>query len=549
VSPAVLQEWVARAAEVRPDARALVHPDAVLTYGALERASNRLARALREAGCERGDRVAFLLPRSPMTIAVIVGILKADCIYVPLDLRSPGARLATVVRQCEPSVILANPATRDRLQALVRAGGMEKAPPLGWLGREKPSRPIAADNAKELEAMARVLGNPVFTLGYVETLPAEPPAWKGGSDDAAYMLFTSGSTGTPKGVVITHRNVIAFIEWAVRTFGLGPLDRLGGYTELTFDLSTFDIHATFAAGAELHMVPEDLKLLPPKVVEFMRESELTHWLSVPSFMEYVVRFDSLEPGDLPTMRWVTWCGDVLPTPALSYWMKRLPHASFANLYGPTETTVASSYYRVPRTLPDPVAPVPIGRACDGEELLILDDELRPVPTGDVGHLYIRGVGLSPGYWRDPERTGEVFLPDPDPFRSDPDARIYRTGDLARMDADGNVHFLGREDQQIKTRGFRVELGEVEAALLTLPEIEGCAVVGFTAKESPGKLMGCAYVSANGKPVPGRHLKERLQDRLPDYMIPVRWKVVDRLPLSDRGKVHRRKIQEWMEEEG
>jgi len=546
VSPTLLQEWVVRAADARPDTRAVVHPDAALTYEALERASNRLARTLVESGCGRGDRVAFLLPRSPMTIAAIVGILKADCMYVPLDLRSPGRRLASVVKKCEPTVLLAGPATKDRLQALIREGGMEGVR-LGWMGREEPAGPIVADDPEEVEAVSRVLKSPAFTLADVESLPPDPPEWRNGPEDPAYILFTSGTTGTPKGVVITHRNVITFIEWAVRHFGLVSTDRLGGYTELTFDLSTFDIYATFAAAAELHVIPDELKLLPPKVVELMRKSELTHWLSVPSFLEYVVRFDSLKRGDLPTMKWVTWCGDILPTSALLYWMDRLPHASFANLYGPTETTVASSYYEVPWTPPDPATPIPIGRACDGEELLILDDDLRPVPTGEVGHLYIRGAGLSPGYWRDPERTKEVFLPDPNLFRKWPDARIYRTGDLARMDEEGNAHFHGREDQQIKTRGFRVELGEVEAALNSLPEIESCAVVGFDAREAPGKLMGCAYVAPGDDALPGHRLKRRLTEVLPDYMIPIRWLAVDRLPLNDRGKVDRRKLQELMEE--
>jgi len=539
MSPSVLQEWVARAAEAGPERRALVHPDATLTYGQLERFSNRVARALREAGCRRGDRVAFLLPRTPATIATLVGILKADCIYVPLDVRSPGSRLAKVVGTCEPRVLLAGASSEERLVALARAGGLSGDVRLGWMERQPPSWPADA------EPPPPEVAHPAFTLADVEGLSAEAPGWRGGPGDAAYILFTSGSTGTPKGVVITHANVIAFVEWSLDYFGLGPTDRLGGYTELTFDLSTFDVHASFAAGAELHLVPEELKLLPPKIVNLMRTAELTHWLSVPSFLEHAARFDSLRPGDLPSMKWITWCGDVLATTPLAYWMERIPHASFANLYGPTEATVASSVYTVPRPLRDPAAPVPIGRACGGEELLILDDDLRPVPAGEVGQLYISGVGLSPGYWRDPERTDEVFLQNP---TGTPHERIYRTGDLARSDDEGDLHFLGREDQQIKTRGFRVELGEVEAALGSLPEIQRCAVVGFTQATYPGSLIGCAYVPATDAKGSVAAQKERLATLLPDYMIPVRWKAVEQLPLNDRGKIDRRKVREWMEAE-
>ena len=528
----LLHQWVNRAASRRPETRALVHPAGVLTYGALDELSNQLARALRESGCSRGDRVAFLLPRSPMTIAAVIGILKADCIYVPLDLRSPVSRLAGVIELCEPKVVLAGPATEAPIRELVAAGAFSPGVRLGWMGRSWPSGPS--------------LPNAGFHMAEIESLPKHALDSWNRPDDLAYILFTSGSTGTPKGVAITHRNVTTFIQWALEFFDLGPQDRIGGYTELSFDLSTFDIHASFAAGAELHVVPEELKLLPPKIVGLMRDSELTHWLSVPSFLEHAVRFDCLRPDDLPAMKWVTWCGEVLSTPSLLHWMKRLPHVSFANLYGPTETTVASSCYVIPKDFDDPKAPIPIGRACSGEQLLVLNDELTPVPSGEVGDLYIAGSGLSPGYWKEPERTRDVFLSDP--FCRNPSARIYRTGDLARTDEDGQVHFLGRRDQQIKTRGFRVEPGDVEVAMRSLPEVASCAVVSFSTKDRSDKLMGCAYVPSNERVPTTKELRESLGRLLPDYMIPVRWKAVNRLPLSDRGKVDRLLIQQWMEED-
>jgi amino acid adenylation domain-containing protein len=528
----LLHQLVSRQAQAHPEARALAHPTGVLTYGALDDVSNQIARALQAAGCRRGDRVAFLLPRTPLTIAAMVGILKADCLYVPLDLRGPVTRLARVIGLCEPTVVLAGPAVEGSIRDLARNGTMHEAIRLGWMGRTPPSGPA--------------FRNLVFNLHDVELLPKHPIDYRNGLGDPACILFTSGSTGTPRGVVTTHRNVDAFIEWAVEFFGLGPGDRLGGYTDLSFNLSTFDIHATFAAGAELHIIPDDLKLLPPKVVDLIRDSELTHWLSVPSFLEHAVRFDCLREGDLPAMRWVTWCGDVLPTPPLLHWMERIPHASFANLYGTTETTVASSCYVVPKDFRDTREQVPIGRACTGETLLVLDGNLRPVPRGETGHLYIGGSGLSPGYWRDPEGTREVFLLDPG--CRNPSARVYRTGDLARVDDDGNVHFLGREDQQIKTRGFRVELGEVEAALRSLPGIAACAVVGFVREGFPGKLIGCAYVPSDGGSISTRDVRQRVAELLPDYMLPLGWKAVDHLPLSDRGKVDRMRIQRWIEEE-
>jgi amino acid adenylation domain-containing protein len=357
-----------------------------------------------------------------------------------------------------------------------------------------------------------------------------------GPGDLAYILFTSGTTGSPKGVPITHASVYAFIDWAVRHFGLGPDDRLSGHTALTFDLSTFDIYATFAAGAELHQVPKRARLMPHDVATFIQERRLTLWFSVPSQMAYIARFDALVGKNLTSLRHVVWCGDVLPTPSLIYWKHRLPGATFTNLYGPTEATVASSYYTVPNDFDDPTASIPIGTACEGEELLVLDEQLARVADGEIGDIHIRGVGLSPGYWRDPERTAAAFLQDPQATNGS--GRLYRTGDRGRRGPDGLVHFLGRADFQIKASGYRIEPAEVENAILRLDEIAACAVVSVKVDDFSGSGVGCAYVLANGTPLRVGEIKKRLADTLPPYMVPTRWLAVDELPLDSRGKVDR-----------
>ena len=233
--------------------------------------------------------------------------------------------------------------------------------------------------------------------------------------------------------------------------------------------------------------------MPNNLADFIRRSELTQWFSVPSVLNFMAKFDVVKVNDFPRLKRVLWCGEVFPTPALMYWMKRLPSATFTNLYGPTETTIASSFYTVPSCPENPRESIPIGAACKGEQLLVLGEDLKPVPPGETGDLYIGGSGLSPGYWRDPQKTAEAFIRRPG--TSDPADRIYKTGDLAQMDADGLAYYVGRADSQIKSRGYRIELGEIEAALNAVEGLKECAVVAIPSEGFEGTTICCAYVSA------------------------------------------------------
>ena len=361
-------------------------------------------------------------------------------------------------------------------------------PARGCSRRPVSARPLVGSLAAAHEPAPGAAVAPA-DLAAVE--PLLPAVRRSGRAIAAHILFTSGSTGAPKGVLVTHANVIAFVEWARQYFGIAAGDRVSGHSPLHFDLSTFDIYGALPAGAVLHLVASELSLLPPKLGSFIRESRLTQWFSVPSAMNLLARFDAIAPGSLPDLERVIWCGEVLPTPTLDYWMERVPHATFTNLYGPTETTIASSYHRIRERPASPTEPIPIGTACPGEELLVLDAAGRGLPPGREGDLYIGGVGVTTGYWRDEERTRQAFVPDPRPGR---DGVLYRTGDLARVDGDGLFFFLGRRDSQIKSRGHRIELGEVEAAVSTLPVLEEHAVVAVLSDGFDGVAIGCAYAT-------------------------------------------------------
>ena len=516
----LLQTAITERANARPEGAAILSQHGGLTYGELEVSSNRLARMLRELDCRRGDRVALLMPKTPAAIAALIGVLKADAAYVALDPAGPPARLARMLEVCDCHSILATRQTAELLHATLSSATLERQPLLGWLAAGAPPE----------------AGLTAFTSADLAGLPDTPPASAGRDTDLAHIIFTSGSTGQPKGVMITHYSVMRLLEWATAYFGISPGDRASQHAPLHFDLSTFDVFGTLGAGAELHLVPPALNLLPHKLAQFMRNARLTQWFSVPSVLNLMAKFDAVEPGDFPELRRVLWAGEVLPTPTLIHWMRRLPHARFTNLYGPTETTVVSSHYTVPRCPAHGKEPIPIGSACGGEQLLILDSALRPVAAGGTGDLYIRGVGLSPGYWRDPQKTASAFLP----YRTadGTQERIYRTGDLARLGADGLIYFAGRRDHQIKSRGYRIELGEIEAALNALPELRESAVVAVQSAGFEGWAICCAYVPARGHSLAPQHLRQRLARVLPHYMLPGRWMRCDALPRNGNGKTDR-----------
>jgi len=521
----LLQHEISARARENPEAPALAYKDTRLTYRELDETSNRLAHLLVHAGCRPGDRIGLLMPKAPWAIVSLLATLKADAICVPMNSSNPVPRQAKLLELAECRCVLAGGKPAANLAEILAAATLRQPPIIGWLDEEarEPAR-VAA-----------------FTQADLAAYPARAREYQNDEDAAAEILFTSGSTGIPKGVVITHSGIAHCVRWARDYFGVQRTDRLSLHSSLHFDLATFDTFTALSSGAELNIVPAELNTLPHKLAQFIRTNRLTQWLSVPAALNLMANFDVLEPSDFPTLRRVIFGGEVLPTAALMHWMERLPHVQFTNIYGPTETTICSTYYTVARCPADRREPIPLGNACPGEQLLVLDRNLERVPPGTIADLYIRGVGLSPGYWREPDKTRAVFIEHrwPDGYRD----RLYKTGDLASYGPDGLLHFHGRADTQIKCRGYRIELGDIESALGTLAGLRESAVVAIPSEGFEGSLICCAYAPAPEQPTSPRELRLALQAQLPAYMLPARWRQYESLPRNANDKVDRVQLKQ------
>ncbi|HEX7242948.1 MAG TPA: amino acid adenylation domain-containing protein, partial [Longimicrobiaceae bacterium] len=492
-----VHEMVAEQARRTPFATAVEWEGGSLAYAELEIRANRLARHLLRLGVGPGSRVGVCMERSPELVVALLGTLRAAGAYVPLDPGYPVERLAYMVGDAAPAVLLTQERLLDRLP-----GGAAAV--------------VALDG--DVAELAR--GS------------AEPPAVEVSPDDLAYVIYTSGSTGRPKGVAVPHRALANHVRWMQDALSLGPDDRVLQKTPTSFDASVWEFWAPLVAGATLVLARPDGHRDPAYLAEALAGEGITVLQAVPSLLSALLEEDLSGAASLRRL----FCGGEALPAELARTARERTGAELYNLYGPTEACIDTTWARYDGE--GGGSGVPIGRPITGARVHVLDAEANPAPIGVPGELCVGGEGLARGYLGRPELTAERFVPDP--FSPEAGGRLYRTGDRARWLASGELEFLGRIDQQVKLRGFRIEPGEIEAALLGEPGVREAAVV--VREDAPGDPRLVGYVvPAAGATLPAAELREGLRRRLPEHMVPGAVVVLDALPLTPAGKLDRRAL--------
>ncbi|HEX6344835.1 amino acid adenylation domain-containing protein [Umezawaea sp.] len=492
-----LHRLVEDSAARTPDAVAVVTPDRTLTYRELDGLAEAVAVGLRPV-VGRDELVAVALRKGWEQVVAVLGVLKSGAAYLPVDPGLPEARLRQVLELARCRIALTRPGL------LCGLTGVEQS---------------FVD-----ERLTAVAGPPSPDL----------------PGDLAYVMFTSGSTGVPKGVMIEHGGVTETVLEVDRRFGVGPADRTLGLSSLSFDLSVYDVFGPLAVGGAVVLPDADAAGDPEHWVESMLRHGVSVWHSVPALMGMLLTWleDTGTPAP-PALRLVILTGDWIPVDLPDRIRAHFPDATLVSMGGSTEDSIYSLVHVIDEVDPTWTS-IPYGVPLPGEGCLVLDDDLRPVPDGLTGELCITGTGLARGYWRDPERTAASF-----PTRPDTGERLYRTGDRGRVMPDGAIEFLGRADNQVKVNGFRIELGDVEAALLACPGVRGAVAVATGPRTALTGLT--AFVVAEDFD-PAR-VEARLVELLPAYMVPGALRPLPAFPLNGNGKVDRSALRELAAESG
>ena len=520
---AITMPYVAIIEQVKrtPDAVAILDGNTQLSYQQLHRLSNQVAHYLRKHGVKPGDLIGIMTERTPLLWVGILGILKAGAAYVPIDPAYPEKRICYMLNHAEIGMLLTESQLSDKLESCIK-------PDLPLRGLVFLDEGANLASKKPLKQANRG----IWSQESQEDLPIV-----NNPDDLMVVLYTSGSTGRPKGVMLNHQGYMNRLQWMQKTFQLVPGDRVVQKTSCCFDISIWEIFWPLMVGATVCPIQKELVRDPWTLAQWLNDNHINIMHFVPSlFGEFL---NALEDEDsvFPHLKWLIFSGEALPIPFIQTWLDRYgTDTGLANLYGPTEASIDVSCHLIQqRPGEQGETSIPIGKAIDNVDLLVLDANLQPIAPGELGELWIGGIQLAKGYLKDPERTAKAFCPNP--FPDILGEHLYRTGDLAKQLPDGSFEYHGRIDHQVKIRGFRIELGEIESALLSHEAINEAAVVVLETGDSQKRLVA----GVAGSQVDARQMKEYLGQKLPYYMIPHRLEWLPNLPKNHNGKLDRKAL--------
>ena len=517
----LLHHNVEESAQRDPQHPAMRFNGDALTYADLSQRSNQLANLLHAQGVGKGDRVGVFLDKSLETVLAIYGIMKAGAAYVPLDPRSPVSRLVTIIHDCQLKGIISQDNKASVLSEVCEQQGI-----LQFI--------VGLASVENINCR-------VFLWDDVASMAADKaPHVRIIDQDLAYIMYTSGSTGNPKGIMHTHYSGLSYARMSAETYEVNHQDVLSNHSPLHFDMSTFDYLTGPLCGATTIIIPEAYTLFPVNLAQLIETERMTIWYSVPFALIQLLMRGGIEQRDFSSLRWILYGGEPFARNHLRALMEQLPQARISNVYGPAEVNQCT-YYHLP--LPaewEDVSSVPIGIVWDNAEGMILDDDDNIVSQGGVGELVVRTPTMMRGYWNRPDLNQRAFyLRD---IFTDYSEKFYRTGDLVREGMDGQLEFLGRKDHQVKVRGYRVELAEVDHALNSHDAVEEGIAYIVKAEDETAQIEA-AITLVDSLTYSENDLFASLRQQLPAYAVPQRIHIVNNFPRTGTGKIDRKAIEQ------
>ena len=507
-------EYLENSVKNFPNKIAFADENSAFTYAEFSNIAKKLAMKLSLEINEINKPIVVFVDRNVESLIAFMGVLYSGNFYVPIDNKMPRERIKKVLEQVDPRAIIYQNSDEIIIQELMHESEENTlCNDTNKICKVNISSIIAEKNIEIDEIYLQVKRKKILDV------------------DPVYVIFTSGSTGIPKGIVISHRSVIDFTDWMAETFRFSDKDIMGNQAPFYFDLSVKDIYTTLKCAATTYIIPKKTLMFPTLLIDFLNDKKVTSLIWATSAFNLVSTSKVLQTKTLDTVDKVILGGEALLAKHLNAWKQAMPNIMYVNLYGPTEVTVDCTYYIIDRNFADDEA-VPIGKACENKEVLLLNEELKEVADGEPGEICVRGTGLAKGYFNDKDKTNEVFIQNP-LNNYYPDI-IYKTGDIGIRNKDGLIVFQARKDGQIKHMGYRIELGEIERALNSFEKIN--AAVCFY-DETARKII-CVYEGE----ADASEIIKHIQNIVPKYMYPNILKKYEKMPYNANGKIDRVKLK-------